>query len=361
METSFIYIIYGISVLYFSFLFAAFIFSFIKDKNKIKKDKNFSEPRSFSIVILINTIDDFIEENVRGILNQKSEYLHLHEFIVIDRTNNLELLKEIGYDYPDIKKMYFQTPKMTVEIIREILEHKSSGERFLFIHSNDAVSENWLTSMEKYSSHDTDVILGKHLIAVDEEKPQYFRAIDQLYKSVLQRTLSRFNFTAYSRFTNLMFKRRSFLENINIREMSKEMIGDDPETTIISTVKQNIKALVLYKLEENIWKNELIDKSVLNISFYILSMLMNILPLVLFLAYLKSDISILAMIIIMFGKFIGEGLVISRGARIYSMQNLLNDFWGWYFFNPPLSFVTFILSAFIPSRFYMLKKNEEQK
>ena len=353
--TSVLVVIYSIAGLYFSFLFSIFILSFSKNKQRDILLSPSEKPNSISVVILIEKIEDFFEENIRKIFDQDSPNMDIHEFIVIDKTNNIELLKELGYDFPDKKKMYFFTPKLNINVIREILEHKSSGETFLFIKSNDIVSEKWLAEMEKYCHSDYAVISGKQLLYIDETTPRYFRAIDYLFKVGIQRSLSSWHFNGYDQFTNLLVSRKALFNNKDLRQLKKRMIGNDVETDIFSIESPGFQNMFRYKLEENFWQNELIDKSALNIFYYSLTHLMNILPLLMFLVYLKDWLPLLPLIIILFAKFIGEGLVISRGARMYSQQALLNDFWSWFFVNPPLSFISFILSIFIPFRFYKAK------
>lgn len=350
------YSVYGISALYFTVLFTAFILSFIKKNEKAEKGTQESGIPFLSLVLLIDSTEGFIEENLRAVLDQDSPGAERHEYIFIDRTNNLKLLKEIGYDHPNLKKMYFNTPKINIDIIREILEHKSGGGKFIFLDSRDRVGRGWLTAMEKYASDDNEMILGRQLVEIDKDRPHYFRAIDQLFKALMQRSLSAIKFNAYSRFSNLIVDREALLNKRDLRSLSKRMIGEDPDTMVSSTVDHNFRSTVHYKLEENLWKNSIIDKNIYNIFFYLISQTMNILPLLLFLFFLQGTMEIFPMIVMLFAKFIAEGLIISRGARIYGMQALLNDFWSWFFLNPPLSLIAFVLSGFIPLRFFTPKK-----
>ncbi len=355
MQTITLISVYSVASLYFLWLLLVFIFSF--KKGRVAADLDVSEMnRPLSLVVLVENPEDFLEANLRAILTQVNASPDNTEVIVIDKKNNSEFYKEIGYDFPDLKKLYFHTPQLNIDIIRDILEHKAAGEVFLLINARNQVKDGWFRIMKADAMKTETILAGTQLVRIDVNNPRYFRAIDQMFKTTVQRSFARYKFNAWLRFDNMLIPRAALLGGTDLRRARKKVLGDCRESATFEELGKKSAALLRYKIEENPWKIPVIDRSPVNLAFYVLGHLMNVIPILLFLLYLKGFLPILPLIILMFAKFIGEGLVISRGARIFSQQSLLNDFWSWFFLNPPLSLLGIVLSTFVPLRFFNPKK-----
>gem|GEM_PF-3182112 len=348
--------VYALAGIYFLLLLAAFFLSFRKAASSRKDAGGSADRAGVSVVLLIDGLENYREEALRSVLEQCSDISGRGpELIFIDRGVSSDLIKELSYDYPNVRKMQFSTPQMNIRVIREILEHKSTGEIFVFVDSRSRVQDGWLDGLLSEMDEDLELLAAKTLSELDEERPRYFQALDRLFKTTLLRSLGPKGLSIYARFDNIVIRRQAFFGEQELPKLKRRTVGDQLPTTVLRYERNGFRALLADKLSENFWSNPMVERSAVNISWYFLNHAVNILPLLLFLLYLRGLADLLPMLIVLFMKFIGEGLIISRGARIYSQQPLLNDFWSWFFINPPISLIMFLGSVVIPIRFFRPK------
>lgn len=336
--TAFLYIISG---LYLSILTAAF-FGTLGKKPEHGARKTFSQKPSVSVVILIRRAEDLKIENIIKILDQ--DYDGPVEYIILDQTGRYENKNGQASIFYQKKILSFHVRTLNWPTITEILTLKASGEKVLFIHGRSRIGRSWISAFIRELAENGSLVIARTIIDTDTPRPRYVQAIDQLYRITLAKGFSRHGYLPFISLNNIGFSRESalrpaesytaWLTDLLHGEASTLRCATETDTGCVNDPAERFLDFLVTRRQECEWTHAVFLKTMPGMVFLGTQLLMNISPMIYFFYYLAGASHIYPLVIALFAKFIGEGLIVSRGAKLHTQQDLLNDFWSWFIANP---------------------------
>jgi hypothetical protein len=346
-----------ISGVYLLFMTALFASTF--SRKKPEPDENLQHENPLvTVIVFISQREDLSVQNFIALFNQdypkeKTEYL------LIDQTGSYDNLRDSDEIFYETHHLPLSIKTLSWKTITEIIQHKSRGEIVLFIQGRSHVSSSWIKGIvNSFCKPGIAMVLPK-LVSEAQSDQHWFQAEQSLFRSVLSLAFARWRIFYSVKLNNIAFWRKDLLDSGSsylawlarrMKQKPSAICSDGMETIASVSPPESWRAFMREYTSQLTFTNALLTHSAIGLLFIMIRVLMILSPAAFFILYLLNISGIIPVLLLFFAKFIGEGLIISRGARLYQRQDLLYPFWSWFFLAPIVYGLGFFRSLFQQKR-----------
>jgi len=332
----------------------ALFFATLSGKKSHSPTKQEGEKPLVTVIVLVSRLEDLSSENIVAIFNQEYPAEKI-EYLILDQTGNFLNLRSSHESFYQTHYLPLYIKSFNWGVITEIIEFKTHGEIIVFLQGRSKVSKNWIDGLVNSFHPDGSAIILPKLVSEEKSDKYWFQAEQSLFMTVLSIAFAKWRVFYSVKLNNIAFWRKDILEKgthylswlIKLRKKTPLVIySDGIETAASFCPLEKWRDFLREYTSQLKLTNSLLSHSFVGTLFIIMRFLMILTPAAYFLLFLLKAVPFYPMIVLFFAKFIGEGLIISRGARLYQRQDLLHPFWSWFFTAPIVYGLAFFRSLF---------------